>query len=131
MSLKNEEKAIDGIRLDTTQLPPMRAFVLSKKLLPIVAPVFVANGDIASVDLGGFADALGRLSDEEATRLVLQTFASTAAIVDGERHELDSEALVNRVFAGAFPTMLKTLWWVIGFNFFPSGVGDLLAGPKA
>lgn len=129
-TLKTEEREIDGQRFSTTQLVPMRAFVLSKKLLPIVAPI-MAGGDLATMDVLGFAEQFGKLSDDEAIRLALQTLAGTSVNVDGERLTLDSEANVNRAFLGSFMTMLKVLWFAIGTNFFPGGVGALLASSPA
>jgi hypothetical protein len=124
-TLKTEEREIDGMRFSSTQLPPMKAFVLSKKLLPIVAPLL--GGSLAEADMSSFADGFGKLSDDEAIRLALQTLASTSCVVDGERIQLDSEANVNRAFMGSFATMLKVMWFAIGINFFPTGVDALLA----
>jgi hypothetical protein len=135
MGAKTEDKTIDGLLVTTTQLPPMLALVLSKKLLPIMAPLITAGGgdgvDIGKLDLSSFTGALGSVSDAEFQRLVTQVLSNTSCRFDNENVHLGNEDAINRVFAGRFGALLQTLWFAIGVNFFPTGGGALSASSPA
>lgn len=129
--LKTEEREIDGLLVTTTQLPPVRALVLSKRLLPIVAPI-IAAGQLEQVDGAALGEALESLEDSAVVQLLLRTLAGTVVRVDGEQRALANEDAINGVFAGRFTTMLRVAWFAIEVNFFPGGVGELLASaPKS
>lgn len=123
---KTDQREIDGLRVETTQLPPIRALVLSKRLLPVIAPL-LAGGDLAQLDAGSLGDGLEKLDDRAVVDLLLKTLAGTTVQVDGEIRTLGDENAINAVFMGRFATMLRVAWFAIEVNFFPGGVGELLA----
>ena len=155
----SKDRQIDGLKVTTTQLPPVQALVLSPKLLPLVAPLLngivaavsssgtdpedIASGKIAlpteavvaalaAVDVDELAKAFGTLTEQALTKLMLQLLANTMVIVDGENHSLLSEDSINNVFSGRFYGLLRAMWFAIEVNFFPTGVGGLGASsPKA
>jgi hypothetical protein len=154
-----KERVIDGLRITSTQLPPMQALVLSPRLLPLVAPLLngitaaiAASGsspeDIASgkatlsseavvaalsaIDVNDLAVAFAGLTDEALVKMMLKLLAGTMVIVDGQNRSLVTEDAINAAFAGRFFTMLRTAWFAIEVNFFPTGAGDNGASsPKA
>ncbi len=148
-----KDREIDGLRVTTTQLPPMRALVLSKRVLPLVAPLLGAltplvgeiapllgkaqtleeamaaidpealKAALAAIDVNAIGGALGTLSDADLADLTMKLLAATMVSVDGENHSLLSENDINRVFSGRFAALLQTMWFSIEVNFFPTGVG--------
>lgn len=124
---KTEEREIDGLLVSTTQLPPFRALVLSKRLLPIVAPLLAAGADVAEIEAGSLAEGLDKLDDRAVQDLMLKMLAGTTVKVDGEIRTLHDENACNAVFVGRFMTMLRVAWFAVEVNFFPGGAGALLA----
>lgn len=128
--MKAESKDIEvmgGIRLSTVKLPPVRAFVLSKKLLPIIAPLLGGITNLENMDVGNFARGFSQLSDAEQLKMMFDIFASTTAVVNGEIEQLNNEQNINAAFPDLF-SLYDGLWRVVGFNFFPTGVVELLQG---
>jgi hypothetical protein len=128
MSLKQESREIDGIMITTTQLPPMRAFPLMAKLGKILAPALGAIGDIDPEsdvkELGpALASLFGQLNEVDSTNLILEIFANTSAQSEGKLSPLNTDAMVNMVFAGKFVSMLNAMRFVLEVNF-----ADFFAG---
>ena len=132
-------KVIDGIEFRTTQIPAMRAYPLFIRLVKVVGPALASlqgvsmDADVSSLGplLGS---AVGGLEPDEATRLMIDMFASTRAVIDTKIIDLNSEAGINKVFTGRLPTMFKVLGFVAQENFsgfFPGSVSEPDARPAA
>lgn len=122
---------IEGLKVTTTQLPPMRALPLSKKLVRLCAPILAAGGNLTNLDVDTLATALDGLSDDDTSKLARQLLSGTTVIRDGQNHSLLDDTQINGAFAGMFVAMLKVMWFAIEVNFFPPGTAERLAAMAA
>jgi hypothetical protein len=151
---RTETKTIDELQVTTTQLPPMSALVLSKRILPLVGPLLapvsaiaaqmpkdadgtikldpdLIAGALAALDMDSIGAAFATLSDSDLERLTFKLLAGTSVKVDNEYRSLLTENDINAVFSGSFLTMLKAMWFAVVVNFFPTGAGGHAASsPK-
>lgn len=117
---RSSEKLFDDVRVMTQKLPTRMQLRLSSKYLRIVGSIF---GD------GSLLDAIMVFSDEERERLVTDTLGSTRVVVGNEIVELNSWEAINKALP-EFVLMIEVLAWVVGFNFFPTGLESLRAKLK-
>ena len=136
--IETRTKTIDGTEFRTTQLPAMRAYPMFIRLGKIIGPILGSlQGVSLHTELSELGSALGpafsAIDPDEATRLMVDMFVSTRALVDGKVLDLSSEASINRVFTGRLPLMFKVLAFVVQENFadFFAGSGSAPTAPEA
>jgi len=144
MTLRSDDRIIDGTRFITTSLPVLDGLVLWAQLGKLAAP---ALSKLRSVDATGVASVLARLGKleeldaalagdifaafgpaltelfaklEPATMRALarSMLASTTAIVDGVKLRFaDGDVAIDAAFGDRFGTFMKVLFWVGRHNF--------------
>lgn len=137
MALKQETKAIDGVKFETTQFAAMRALGLMGKLVKTIGP---AIGVISSADPNTpidelapvLAGALSNLNEDDLGRLALEILSGTTATLDenGTLRRIDilTEENFNRVFNGRLMVMFKAVLHALQVNYADFGLGS---APKA
>lgn len=122
MALRSETRTIDGLDVTTTQLPAMRSFVLLGKLLKIAGP---ALGELGEANIGKLVSMVAQSIDPaELPGLAREVLEQTTVISDGRQVQLNSIPLIDNVFNGRLPTLLKVLRFALenGYSgFFDDG----------
>lgn len=137
MALAVEERTIDGLRIRTVQLPPIRATRLEAKIIRLSAPAVrefrgvnvTALETLGDLDIGAVAPVLAalfaNLDDKMVTELIRDTLICTTVIdANGRGIECTSEDGIDAAFEGKNAALLKAMAFVIEVNFkdFISGV---------
>lgn len=123
MSLKDDERTIDGLRVKTSQFPAMRSFRLMAKLVKAIGPALGAltklDPGTQIQDVGGeLAGAFGAIDPDEAERLVPMILERTSvSIEDGKFMQLTSNGAIDLAFNGRLKTLFATLAFVLQMNY--------------
>lgn len=125
--IQPKEITLDGERFYMQPLPLLRALCLDKKILTLIAPI-VGSMDLSGISLDAeiefdkiFESAstvLGKLSDEEFEKLVLDLLRSTLYIPEGETQQEITSKVLNTVFSGNLLLIYKLMFEVMRFNKF-------------
>lgn len=113
MALDTVTREIDGMEVRTTKLPARRALALGTR----VAKIMVSMSDAERGQAAAIAAALTHIEGDEAVKMAADLLAFTSVIKDGRLVDLNSEAMIDHVFTGHLPTMLKVIMFSMEVNF--------------
>lgn len=131
--LEKKTTTIDGLSIESTQLPAIRAHQLFWKLGK-VAPYVLARIDVSQFKWDGeftqlapaILELFGRLSVEESTALIREILCATTVMVDGKAIAVSSDAMIDLVFSGRLGALYGTVAFVVMVNY-----GDFIRGALA
>lgn len=135
MGRREDTKGFDtpGGRIDisVTQLPPMRAFRFLARMVKALGPTLgdlvpayiAAEGKGAlghfmkKTSVQGFGAALAQIDVNEMEWIIRESMSTASTTMNGKRVDLGSQELLDAVFDGALPSMLKAVWFSLQVNF--------------
>jgi len=139
MPIRSEKRTIDGLDVTVTQLSAMRALALLPRIGKALAPAVekldpsLLSSKAGDVQLLAIVPVLtaffSALDSAEATDLIRQLNVGTTVAWDGKFVDLNSEAIIDLVFTGRLPTLLKVTAFALEVNF--GGFFDGLPASRA
>lgn len=138
MPLKTDDRDIGGLKVTTTQLPPMRALNLLTRLGKVFGPMLAQLPDLQAGKLSNediamaLGVALGKLEDGDVSKLTRDILITTRVQVEvnGQPRilELTDEQRINSAFEGKLEVLLQAMVFSLEVNFAAFFQGLLPAG---
>jgi hypothetical protein len=120
----------------TVALPFKDGYKLGLELAGLMTPILGGAAGalfgVASIDdqmdFGGAVSEIGRLPQRLLElgddRLVKRILARTYRIEDNKKRNLREDNELTNAFAGNYSELIAVMWWVLGVNYAPFGMGD-------